>query len=245
MEGAQVKELIQRWRVLSNDLKLKNKELEDAREALNQVDSEHTTSVQQWDLEKENIKNTINAIVAQVTAKKDELQRIEKETQELRRKVDERRRRNEEHLLILNKRRQIVETQTKEAEERDAGIKERLAMFEKNREEARKQLQSAIQKIEDTLPQELEDHQQKVRQLRSRMAETAAVMEAEAKSWALEQAMREWHEKSDSRKWLLEEVNAAEAGKDIWADLAQEANNLQMPDFVKELGEIRALTSMS
>ncbi|EPY31797.1 hypothetical protein STCU_02823 [Strigomonas culicis] len=182
--------------------------------------------------------------MAQVTGRKDELQRIEKETAELRKKVEERRRRNEEHLAILNKRRDVIETQKKEVDAKDAKLQDNLNAFLTSRDESKKQLQEAIRKIEDTIPQEQDVHHAKVRQLKSRIAEMTASIEAEAKSWALEMAMREWNQKSDARKWLLEEVNAAEGGKDTWADVVHEINSIQTKDSLQSLNEIRSIISV-
>lgn len=243
MDKSQVTELIQRWRVLKGDLTDKGAELENARKALQEVEDEHAKMVQQWDLEKETIHNTSSAIEAQVASKKEEVQRMAAETAELHRKVEERRRRTEEHLRVLHKRMQAVTARTKEAEERDAGVRDRLATFTKSRDEARDQLLALVKKHEAAIPQEQAAHEEKVRTLKSRIAETAAAMEAEAKSWALEQAMKEWKEKSNTRKHVADEVAAAEESKDVWADLLQEANNLNIQENMKTLAELRAMVS--
>ncbi|CAM67955.1 conserved hypothetical protein, partial [Leishmania infantum JPCM5] len=109
MDKSHVTELIQRWRVLKGNLTEKASELETVRKSLQELEGEHAKMTQQWDLEKETIRNTSSAIEAQVANKKDELQRIKQETQELHRKVEERRRRNEEHQLVLSKRKLIVD----------------------------------------------------------------------------------------------------------------------------------------
>jgi chromosome segregation ATPase len=243
MDKSQVTELIQRWRVLKGELTNKGAELESARKALQEVEDEHAKMVQQWDLEKETIHNTSSAIEAQVTNKKEEVQRMARETEELLRKVEERRRRTEEHLRVLNKRMQVVTMRTKEAEEKDAGARERLATFRKSRDEARAQLLALVKKHEAAIPQEQAAHEQKVRTMKSRIAETAAAIEAEAKSWALEQAMKEWKEKSNARKHVLDEVAAAEESKDLWADLLQEANGIHIQENMKTLAELRAMVS--
>ncbi|CCW61939.1 unnamed protein product [Phytomonas sp. EM1] len=243
MDTAQVKELIQRWRSLNADLKTKNKELEEARESLRIYDGEHSKSKQEWDFEKEKLRNTINAVLADVTRKKSELKAIEEETAELRRKVEERRRRNEEHLKVLTKRKNTVLEQLKEVEKRDAGIKSRLSEFQANRAASKEQLLATIKKVEESLPQERETHEQKISQLKSKIAETEATIEAEAKSWALEQALRAWNEASRAHKWLLEEVAATESGKDTWANLIQEANALNPNENLATLRELSALLS--
>jgi chromosome segregation ATPase len=243
MDKSQVTELIQRWRVLKGELTNKGAELESARKALQEVEDEHAKMVQQWDLEKETIHNTSSAIEAQVTNKKEEVQRMARETEELLRKVEERRRRTEEHLRVLNKRMQVVTMRTKEAEEKDAGARERLATFRKSRDEARAQLLALVKKHEAAIPQEQAAHEQKVRTMKSRIAETAAAIEAEAKSWALEQAMKEWKEKSNARKHVLDEVAAAEESKDLWADLLQEADGIHIQENMKTLAELRAMVS--
>ncbi|KPA85594.1 hypothetical protein ABB37_00006 [Leptomonas pyrrhocoris] len=243
MDKSQVTELIQRWRVLKGDLTDKGTELEGARKALQEVEDEHAKMVQQWDLEKETIHNTSGAIEAQVVSKKEEVQRMARETEELLRKVEERRRRTAEHLRVLHKRMQVVTTRTKEAEDKDAGVRERLATFQKSRDEAREQLLALVKKYETAIPQEQAAHDEKMRQMRSRIAETTAATEAEAKSWALEQAMKEWKAKSNTHKHVLDEVAAAEESKDIWADLLQEANNIHIQDNMKTLAELRAMVS--
>lgn len=243
MDKTQVTELIQRWRVLKGELTDKGAELDTARKALQEVEDEHAKMVQQWDLEKETIHNTGIAIEAQVAHKKEEVQRMARETAELLRKVEERRRRTEEHLRVLHHRMQVVTTRTREADEKDAGVRDRLATFEKSRDEAKEQLVALVKKHEAALPQEQAAHEEKVRQLRSRVAETAAAIEAEAKSWALEQAMKEWKTKSNARKAILDEVSAAEESKDVWADLLQEANNINTQDSMKALAELRAMVS--
>lgn len=243
MDKSQVTELIQRWRVLKGGLTDKGSELEAVRKSLQDLEGEKTKMTQQWDLEKETIRNTSSAIEAQVVAKREELQRMERETQELCRKVEERRRRNEEHQRVLSKRKHLVDTRTREAEEKDAAARERLLTFQRTRDEARALLVAAVAKHEAALPQEQTAHEEKVRQLRSRIADTQAAIEAEAKSWALEQAMKEWNEKSNARKCLLDEVAAAEEGKDAWADLLQEANSIQIQDNLKTLAELRAMVT--
>ncbi|RNC50329.1 hypothetical protein TcCL_ESM12628, partial [Trypanosoma cruzi] len=105
MEGSQVKELIQKWRALRNELKEKNAELEKTRAALQELEGQHAKTVQDWDLEKANIQNTISLVWAQVSDKKEEVLRIEKERADLQSKVDERRLRNEEYWCVLDKRR--------------------------------------------------------------------------------------------------------------------------------------------
>ena len=243
MDKSQVTTLIQRWRVLKGELTSKGTELEAARKALQEVEDEHAKMVQQWDLEKETIHNTRSAIEAQVASKQDEVQRMARETQELMRKVDERRRRTEEHQRVLQKRMEVVNARTKEAEEKDAGARERLTAFLKTRDETRAELLALVEKHENAIPQEQTLHDEKVRNLKSRIAETAAAVEAEAKSWALEQAMKEWKEKSDARKHFLDEVAAAEENKDVWADLLQEANSINIQENMKTLTELRAMVS--
>ncbi|KPI87577.1 hypothetical protein ABL78_3328 [Leptomonas seymouri] len=244
MDKSQVTELIQRWRVLKGDLTGKGTELENARKALQEVEDEHAKMVQQWDLEKETIRNTSSAIEVQVASKNEEVRRMARETEELLRKVEERRRRTAEHLRVLNKRMLVVTTRTKEAEDKDAGVRERLVTFQKSRDESREQLLALLKKHETAIPQEQAAHDEKVRQIKSRIAETAAAIEAEAKSWALEQAMKEWKEKSNARKHVLDEVSAAEESKDIWADLLQEANSLHIQGNMKTLAELRAMVSV-
>ncbi|AIN98307.1 hypothetical protein LPMP_220120 [Leishmania panamensis] len=243
MEKSQVTELIQRWRVLKGSLTEKGSELETVRKSLQVLEGEHARMVQQWDLEKETIRNTSSAIEAQVASKKDELQRIRLETQELRRKVEERRRRNEEHQLVLSKRKHMVDARVEEAEAKDAAVRERLTTFHRSRDEAREQLVAAVKKHQAAIPQEQAAHADKVLQLKSRIAETLATIEAEAKSWALEQAMKEWNEKSSARKHILDEVTAAEEGKDAWAELLHEASSIHIQDNLKTLAELRAMVS--
>ncbi|ORC87865.1 uncharacterized protein TM35_000191090 [Trypanosoma theileri] len=243
MEGSQVKELIQTWRGLSSALKEKNAELEKTRAALHEMEAEHAKTVRDWDLEKANIQNTISLVWTQVSSKKEELARIEEETLELQRKVDERRLRNEEHWRVLNKRKQVVKSQLQEMEEKDKDARERLREFRELREESKQQLLSTIQKLEGIAQQEQMDHQQKTRQLRSRIADMVAATESEKKSWALEVAMREWKQKSDARKWLSEEAAAAEKEQGTWAEIVREANNLSCEDHLKELDVLRALIS--
>ncbi|KAG5479018.1 hypothetical protein LSCM1_02860 [Leishmania martiniquensis] len=241
MDKSQVTELIQRWRVLKGSLTEKGSELEAVRKSLQELEREHAKIVQQWDIEKETIRNTSSAIEAQVASKKEELQRIKRETQELHHKVEERRRRNEEHQRVLSKRKQMVDARTKEAGEKDAAARERLATFQRSRDEARERLLAAIRKHEAAIPQEQAAHEDKLWQVKSRIAETLAAIEAEAKSWALEQAMKEWNEKSNARKHILDEVAAAEEGKDTWADLLHEANGIHIQDSLKTLVEVRAM----
>lgn len=243
METKELKELIQRYRALGESLTGKNEELEVARKQLEALDTEHSSAAHQWELEKENIRNTINAILTQVTAKRDELQRVERESAELRAKVDDRRRRNEEYVAILNRRRDAVLARKAQLDSEDRQRQESLDAFVRSRDESRAALKAALKKNEDLAAQEAADHEQKVRQLRSRIAETRATIEAEAKSWALEQAMSEWNAKSDARGYYLEEASAAEAGKDVWADLLQEANALQAEASFRALQDIRALLS--
>ncbi|KAH9600491.1 hypothetical protein LSM04_002028 [Trypanosoma melophagium] len=243
MEGSQVKELIQTWRGLSSTLKEKNEELERTRAALNDMEAQHAKTVRDWDLEKANIQSTISLVWAQVSAKKEELARIEKEAQELQQKVDERRLRNEEHWRVLNKRKQFVKNQLQEMEEKDKGARERLRDFREVREESKQQLLFTIQKLEAIEQQENMDHQQKTRQLRSRIADMEAATESEKKSWALEVAMREWKQKSDARKWLCEEAAVAEKEQGTWAEIVREANNLSCEDYLKELDALRTLIS--
>lgn len=240
-----MKELIQRWRTSSAELKEKNKELEKARESLHSLDSEHSQRVRHWDLEKENIKNTIDVILDQVKHKQDELERIENESAELRRKVEERRKRNEEYQVIITKRKQTVQARREECDARDDAVRSRLDTFEQSRDESRNQLLAAIQKIENTLPSERLGHEQKIRLLRSKTAEIDAAIEAEAKSFALEQAVKEWNEKFQLRKVLLDEVGAAEEGKDVWAGLLNDARSLGTEtDLMRRLSDIRASVSV-
>ncbi|CBZ26979.1 conserved hypothetical protein [Leishmania mexicana MHOM/GT/2001/U1103] len=243
MDKSHVTELIQRWRVLKGNLTEKSSELETVRKSLQELEGEHAKMMQQWDLEKETIRNTSSAIEAQVASKKDELQRIKQETQELHRKVEERRRRNEEHQLVLSKRKHIVDARVKEAAEKDAAARERLTTFQRSRDEARERLLTTVKKHEAVIPQDQAAHEDKVLQLKSRIAETLAAIEAEAKSWALEQAMKEWNERSNARKHILDEVAAAEEGKDAWADLLHEANSIHIQDNLKTLAELRAMVS--
>lgn len=243
-EPAHVKDLIQKWRCLSNDLRSKNKELDDARGSLREFEVTHNKAKQDWEVEKEKLRNTINTVLADVTNKKMELKSIERETAELQVKVHERRRRNEEHQRVLDKRRKAVVEQLQSAEVRDAAVHDRYRTFEATRAEAKQQLVSAIKNVEAAIPQELEAHNQKVTQLRSKIEEITANMEAEAKSWELEQAMREWNRKSDARKWLLEEVSAAESGKDVWAELLQDANSLHIGDSLAAVNELRSVLSV-
>ncbi|KEG06005.1 hypothetical protein DQ04_16621000 [Trypanosoma grayi] len=243
MEGSQVKELIQKWRGLSNELKDKNTELEKTRVALNELEAQHAKTVQDWDLEKANIQNTISLVWAQVSNRKEELVRIEEETKDLQRKVDERRLRNEEHWRVLNRRKQIVTEQLQKLEEKDKGTRERLREFREVREESGKQLLSAIRKLEDTDQQEQVDHQKKTRQMQSKIAEIEACIDAERKSWALEMAMREWNQKNDARRWLCEEASVAENDKSMWVAIVKESNSLQCEDQLKEIDSLRALLS--
>ncbi|KAG5504897.1 hypothetical protein JKF63_04343 [Porcisia hertigi] len=243
MDKSQVTELIQRWRVLKGSLTEKGSELDMVRKSLQELEVEHTKMVQQWDLEKETIRNTSGAIEEQVARKKDELHRIKRDTQELHGKVEERRRRNEEHHVVLDKRKQMVEARTKEAEEKDAAVRERLSTFRRSRDEAREQLLTAIKKHDAAIPAEQMAHDNKVLKLKSRIAETLATIEAEAKSWALEQAMKEWNEKSNARKQVLDEIAAAAEGKNTWADLLHEANSLQIQDNLRTLAELRSTVS--
>lgn len=238
-----MRELIQKWRTLSAELENKKREHKDVVGSVSVQDGELNQAKQEWELEKEKLRSTINAVLSDVTSKKSELQSIENDTAELRRKVEERRRRNEEHLMVLNKRKKLVAEQLKAAELRDEGVKERFTAFEASREETRRQILSAIKKVEEAGPQESAEYEQKVRLLRNTIKETEATLEAEAKSWALEQAMKEFNEKSDARKWLLEEISAAEGGKDLWADLLQEANTLSVNDSLQSLQELRSIIS--
>ncbi|GET88482.1 hypothetical protein, conserved [Leishmania tarentolae] len=244
MDKSQVTELIQRWRVLKGNLTEKGNELETVRKSLQELESEHAKIMQKWDLEKETIRNTSSAIEAQVVSKKEELQRIKQETQELHRKVEERRRRNEEHQLVLSKRKRIVDARVKEAEEKDAEVRERLTTFQRSRDDARERLLAAVKKHEAAIPQDQAAHEDKALQLKSRVAETLAAIEAEAKSWALEQAMKEFNEKSNARKHILDEVAAAEEGKDAWADLLHEASSIDIQENLKTLAELRAMVSV-
>ncbi|RNF14460.1 uncharacterized protein Tco025E_05830 [Trypanosoma conorhini] len=243
MEGSQVKELIQKWRALSNELKEKNAELEKTRASLQELEGQHAKTVQDWDLEKANIQNTISLVWAQVSNKKEELSRIEKETSDLQLKVDERRLRNEEHWGVLNKRKQAVAARLHEIEEKEKDTKEGLRQFREAREEGRQQLLTAIRKLEDAEQQERVDHQQKTRQMRTRIAELVATVEAEKKSWALDAAMREWNQRNDARRWLSEEANTAENDKGAWVDVIKEAGSLHCDDALKELDTLRALLS--
>lgn len=243
MEGSQVKELIQQWRALSNELKRKNAELEQTRADLHALETQHAKTVQDWDVEKAGIQNTISLVWEQVAGRKEELARIEKDTSELQLKVDERRLRNEEHLRVLNKRRQAVAVKTQEVEEKDKDARERLRDFREVREESRKQLLAAICKLEDAEQQEHIDHQQKTRHMQSKIAEAKATIEAEKKSWALETAMREWNQKNDARRWLAEEAALAENERGTWAEVIREANTLSCDDYLQELDTLRTLIS--
>ncbi|EAN97529.1 hypothetical protein, conserved [Trypanosoma cruzi] len=243
MEGSQVKELIQKWRALRNELKEKNAELEKTRAALQELEGQHAKTVQDWDLEKANIQNTISLVWAQVSDKKEEVLRIEKERADLQSKVDERRLRNEEYWCVLDKRRQAVTTRLQELEEKDKDAKERLRDFREVRDESKQQLISAIRKLEDAEQQELVDHQQKTRQVRSKISEVVASVEAEKKSWALEAAVRGWREKNDARRWLSEEANSYEKNKGVWAEAIREADSMHFDNSLKELDALRALIS--
>ncbi|KAF5215474.1 hypothetical protein ECC02_011839 [Trypanosoma cruzi] len=243
MEGSQVKELIQKWRALSNELKEKNAELEKTRAGLQELEGQHAKTVQDWDLEKANIQNTISLVWAQVSDKKEEVLRIERKTADLQSKVDERRLRNEEYWCVLDKRRQAVTTRLQELEEKDKDAKERLRDFREVRDESKQQLISAIRKLEDAEQQELVDHQQKTRQMRSKISEVVASVEAEKKSWALEAAVRGWREKNDARRWLSEEANASEKNKGVWAEAIREADSMHCDNSLKELDVLRALIS--
>ncbi|ESL11411.1 hypothetical protein TRSC58_00839 [Trypanosoma rangeli SC58] len=243
MEGSHVKELIQKWRALSKELKENNVELETTRAALQELEGQHAKTVQDWDFEKANIQNTISLVWAQVSKKKEELSLIERETSDLQLKVDERRVRNEEHWGVLNKRKQAVAARLQEIEEKEKDTRERLRQFREAREESKQQLFSAIRKLEDAEQQERLEHQQKTRQVRTRIAELVASIEAEKKSWALDTAVREWNQRNDARRWLSEEANAAEAGKGVWAELIKEGEALHCDDALKELDTLCALVS--
>ncbi|RNF00406.1 hypothetical protein TraAM80_07599 [Trypanosoma rangeli] len=243
MEGSHVKELIQKWRALSKELKENNVELEKTRAALQELEGQHAKTVQDWDLEKANIQNTISLVWEQVSKKKEELSLIEKETSDLQLKVDERRVRNEEHWGVLNKRKQAVAARLQEIEEKEKDTREGLRQFREAREESKQQLLSAIRKFEDAEQQERVEHQQKTRQVRTRIAELVASIEAEKKSWALDTAMREWNQRNDARRWLSEEANAAEASKGVWAEVIKEGEALHCDDALKELDALCALVS--
>lgn len=189
-------------------------------------------------MEKETIERTIKAISDQVTSKRDELEKVAKETRDLHAKVSERRRRNEEHHRVLERRREAVTAQLKAIESKEEGIKQRLSAFHESREASRKQLQEAIKSVENSQKDERRAHESTLQQIRSKIGETKATMEAEAKSLALETALRTWNEKCDARKLLMEELASAESGKDVWADILRECNSLQADDSLATLDGI-------
>ncbi|EPY42255.1 hypothetical protein AGDE_01668 [Angomonas deanei] len=241
MEGAAVKQLIQTWRSLNAKRKERNQELEELRNGLVSLENDAAKGAQEWDLEKENIKVTISAIASQVLAKQEELDRIQKESDELKSKVAERRRRNEEHLAILHMRQKNILDRKKDADAKDMEAKERYSQFVHSRDEAKQQLLEHVRRVEESLPTQSEAHREKCESIKSRIREINATKEAENKSWQLEQAMKEWNAKSDARKYILEDVNAAESGKDIWADTLHELSTIDFRETDKSLAELRSL----
>ncbi|KAG8344627.1 hypothetical protein ERJ75_000242000 [Trypanosoma vivax] len=243
MEGAQVKELVQKWRALSERLNAKNKELETMRETVVDLEREFGRTVQNWSMEKANIENTISLVGEQVCEKEEELKSIVRDMTALQQKVDEKRQRNEEQLKLLNRRREAVTRKIQILEEEEKESKERLRVFREAREESRRHILNAIRKIEDAEPQEKVSHQQQVRQLRARIAEVEAKNKEEKSAWAYEIAMSEWNNKRNACRWLKEESEAAENEKGLWSAIVKEANGLACDDQIAELHALGAVLS--
>ncbi|KAK7196528.1 hypothetical protein NESM_000590500 [Novymonas esmeraldas] len=244
MSKAQVTERIQRWRELKEKMTEKTNQVEARSKAVHELECRRVKEVQEWELDKEERKGPLSAAAAEVASSTSNIERIEHETQELRRKVEERCRRTREHTEVIQKRKKAVSVLSKEVRGKDDSAQERLAEYTRTRQEVRRQLQAAMKKHEVAALQDQAAYEDKMRQHKSRSAEILATIEAEAKSHALEQAMNEWNEKSNARKHVQDEVAAAEEGKDVWAELLQEAHAIRIQDNLKTLAELRAMVSI-
>eukprot|EP00796_Vickermania_ingenoplastis_P010241 gene10241-7180_t len=228
MDGSQVRQLIEKWRELNVELEDRNKHGEELRNVINNLKSEYTKSSKQWEIEKNEIRNTISGILKEVSVKRDELQDKEKLLVDLREKVQQQEKKNHEYEDVLSRRKAAVLHKIRELEHKDAGAKERLELFQKT---ARKS--AHIQYISG-LKKDIE-----------RVNQTAC---EERRTWELEQATRCWTLKCETRQSLLEEATAATSGKDLWSGVVQELNcltNDNCTSFHPLKGFISPLTTLT
>ena len=218
-----VKQLISQWRTLSNQLKSENIRLETTRQELQKTELRHSEMVSEWDLQKAAIQQTIEDVLKQVEMKQKELNNVEDETRALNAKVVERRQRNDEYKSVLRVRQEAVTGSLKSVGEKEEGVKSRITAFREARDAAKQQLVQILTKLENTLPQEQQEHLARLSALTSKTNDVEAKIETEAKQWASELARRERDSKILLKRILAEEVAAAGKAKEEVATLLRKA----------------------
>lgn len=238
--GKQLTQLIQQWRLLTQEHKDGEAAFDGMRRELVDFESESAAAAREWDVERAGISQTINGVREQIAVAREEQRIKQLQSAELKLKVDERRGRNDAHLRVLKERQAAVQMERKRTEVADAAAMEHLQSFREARDAARKELLDVIRRAEETLPRESSEHLARARELTRRISEIERTMQTEAQVFAVETAHREWASKTAARKILSEESSAAANGKELWAELLREASSLQINDVLDQLKAICA-----
>nr|CCC91436.1 conserved hypothetical protein [Trypanosoma congolense IL3000] len=241
MEEASVKDVVQQWRSLKDVLEQRNTELESTCTAFNELESQHTDNVQSWEAEKTRIKDTVKLVQSQVDEKKKELADMKAKSRGVQKEVKQRRQRYDKHWQVLNSKRESIAAEMEKLQQEEKLLREELSNLREVRGEREPVLLATINSLKSKLKQEGADHQEKIQQLRSQIAEINTTVEAEKKALIMEVAMMRWNSTNDARKSMSEEVTAAERGKMTWASVMKELCSLGCSEQLTELDSISAL----
>lgn len=241
VDGTDVRELIQKWRLLNVGLEEKNRKIEEVRSSLNTLNTDYTQSVEKWEGEKSSIDNTIRSILGEVSSKRTELQRMEQEATELERVVNDRVRRNEQHNSILLKKKKEVDMKLEKAETKDAGFKAQLELFYENRESLRHNLQKSINNLKERYEADARKHENSMSDILKEATLTKELIESESATFTLEQTTKCYSSKNECRQLLFEELKAATTGKESWSDILQKINRASNEKSVENLIDLESV----
>ena len=179
----EVKTLIETWREVKEQLRVAHESHDKARAALSSEDADHVRAVSQWDDQKMGLSKAIAEIKRAADEDKAKADTAQREADAAMTSAVEARSRNEEHRQKLSAHLQNLHAESARIEMRDSATAQQLLSFRVERERTRSQLVAAIQKLEETIPQERESTAQQIRAAAQRTTEARQALDADTKAW--------------------------------------------------------------
>ena len=238
---AEVKNLVQRWRDIKEEIRGAEEQREKARKLLSEQDQEYCQSVEKADQQRAQFKHALADIESAVAEERATLEKTTKEVDEMMNKAIQDRDKNQEYRKKLTLHMQQLEEADNRIRGNDASMLKELNDFRMERERRRNQLIQIKQALEQTIPKERQETANKIDEAKQRKELARKTLDAEKKRWAMKVASRKRDRHDEMLIAVQDEFEAAREGRQIARKLKTDAEKSvrKDKDLLSQIRQVR------
>jgi chromosome segregation ATPase len=192
-QNPEISKCVAEWRKRNQQTTEVKKECEAIEKELAKLNQQHLNIASDWEREKTDSQNTVRAVQDQVNERQQHLLTMEKETATLCEKVQARRAEIDKKAAVIRAQEQAVDKRLKDIEDKENVSRPRLQDFRDARDVIRTNLQRNVEKIDNAIPKDAEEHRQRLLAIETRITEIESTIESEKETWEVE-SKEQWSE---------------------------------------------------